>query len=203
MTEPSTPDSPVARADVSTATLPGERAGRAICVFCGAKTGLDPKWAQAARLVGAGIAARGWKLVYGGGRVGLMGVLADAALAAGGEVIGVIPQALLDREVGHLGLSRLEVVPDMAVRKVRMVELSDAFLALPGGLGTLDELFEVLTLRQTRYHAKPVALLNQDGYWDPLVAACRTMVDAGFVAAPDLDCLIVERELGRLLDSLA
>lgn len=177
--------------------------GRAVCVFCGAKTGHDPKWAAVARLVGAAIARRGWRLVYGGGRVGLMGVLADAALEAGGEAIGVIPQALLDREVGHKGLTRLEVVSDMAVRKVRMVELSDAFLALPGGLGTLDELFEVLTLRQTRYHAKPVAVLNQDGYWNSLIAACREMVAAGFVAPADLDCLIVEDQIERLLDAIA
>jgi len=175
----------------------------AICVFCGAKPGFDARWVAGARAVGRAIAARGWQLVYGGGRVGLMGELADAALAAGGEVVGVIPQALLAREVGHRGLTRLEVVPDMAVRKVRMVEISDAFVALPGGLGTLDELFEVLTLRQTRYHDKPVGLLNQAGYWAPLLAACRGMVDAGFVAAADLDCLQVDEDIERLLDAMA
>ncbi|MFP5411939.1 MAG: TIGR00730 family Rossman fold protein [Gammaproteobacteria bacterium] len=174
----------------------------AICVFCGAKPGFDPRWVEGARAVGRAIAARGWRLVYGGGRVGLMGELADAALAAGGEVVGIIPQALLAREVGHRGLTRLEVVPDMAVRKVRMVELSDAFLALPGGLGTLDELFEVLTLRQTRYHDKPMGLLNQAGYWDPLLGACRGMVEAGFVTAADLDCLEVDADIERLLDAL-
>jgi len=174
----------------------------AICVFCGAKPGFDPKWVAGARATGRAIAERGWRLVYGGGRVGLMGELADAALAAGGEVVGIIPQALLAREVGHRGLTRLEVVPDMAVRKVRMVEISDAFVALPGGLGTLDELFEVLTLRQTRYHDKPMGLLNQDDYWMPLLDACRRMVDAGFVAAPDLDCLKVDGRIDGLLDSL-
>ena len=177
-------------------------AGPAICVFCGAKPGFDPRWVEGARAVGRAIAARGWRLVYGGGRVGLMGELADAALAAGGEVVGIIPQALLAREVGHRGLTRLEVVPDMAVRKVRMVELSDAFLALPGGLGTLDELFEVLTLRQTRYHDKPMGLLNQGGYWDPLLGACRGMVEAGLVTAAALDCLEVDADIERLLDAL-
>ena len=175
---------------------------RSVCVFCGAKTGFDSRWAALARAVGGAIARRGWQLVYGGGRVGLMGELAEGALVAGGSVVGVIPQALLAREVGHLGLTRLEVVPDMAVRKVRMVEISDTFLALPGGLGTLDELFEVLTLRQTRYHDKPMGLLNQHDYWSPLLAACRGMVEAGFVAPADLDCLVVEREIEPLLDAL-
>ncbi|MFA7666537.1 MAG: TIGR00730 family Rossman fold protein [Burkholderiaceae bacterium] len=179
-----------------------ERQAPGLCVFCGARAGGDPRWAQGARSAGAAIAARGWRLVYGGGRVGLMGVLADAALAGGGDVVGVIPQALLAREVGHHGLARLEVVPDMAVRKVRMIELSDAFIALPGGLGTLDELFEVLTLRQTRYHAKPVGMLNQDGYWDRLLEACRGMVAAGFAAPADLDSLIVEDSVEALLDRI-
>jgi len=174
----------------------------AICVFCGAKPGFDPKWVEGARAAGTAIAARGWRLVYGGGRVGLMGVLADAALAAGGEVVGVIPEALLAREVGHRALSRLEVVPDMAVRKTRMVEISDAFVALPGGLGTLDELFEVLTLRQTRYHDKPIGLVDQDGFWQPLLAACRAMVGAGFVLPTDLDCLKTSADVGQLLDAL-
>lgn len=174
----------------------------AICVFCGAKPGFDPKWVHGARAAGAAIASRGWRLVYGGGRVGLMGVLADAALDAGGEVIGVIPEALLARELGHRALSRLEVVPDMAVRKTRMVEISDAFVALPGGLGTLDELFEVLTLRQTRYHDKPIGLVDQDGFWQPLLTACRAMVGAGFVLPSDLDCLTSSADIGQLLDSL-
>lgn len=174
----------------------------AVCVFCGARPGFDARWVEGARATGRAIAGRGWRLVYGGGRVGLMGVLADAALAAGGEVIGVIPQALLAREVGHRGLSRLEVVDDMAARKTRMVELSDAFIALPGGLGTLDELFEVLTLRQTRYHDKPVGLVNQDGYWEPLLLACHAMVEAGFVQQADLDCLKVAADIGQLLGAL-
>lgn len=177
-------------------------AGRSICVFCGAKPGFDPEWARLARACGGAIARRGWRLVYGGGRVGLMGEMADAALLAGGEVVGVIPEGLLSREVGHAGLTRLEVVPDMAVRKTRMVEMADAFVTLPGGLGTLDELFEVLTLRQTRYHRKPVGLLNARAYWDPLLRACTGMVEAGFVSTSDLDCLLVADDIETLLERL-
>ncbi|MFM7568829.1 MAG: TIGR00730 family Rossman fold protein [Betaproteobacteria bacterium] len=149
-----------------------------VCVFCGAKPGLDPIYAELARAAGRAIAERGWQMVYGGGRVGLMGVAADAALAAGGEVIGVIPEGMLVREQGHRSLTRLEVVPDMAVRKTRMIALSDAFLTLPGGLGTLDELFEVLTLRQVRFIDKPIALLNANGYFDRLLAMCEGFVQA-------------------------
>jgi hypothetical protein len=172
-------------------------------VFCGAKAGGDPRWGQAARAFGEAAARRGWALVYGGGRVGLMGALADGAIAAGGEVIGVIPTTLMERELAHRGLSRLEVVADMAVRKQRMIEISDAFAALPGGLGTLDELFEVLTLRQIGEHALPVALLNQDGYWDALLAACRGMVDAGFVSPHDLDAMQVGASIAAVFDGLA
>lgn len=165
-------------------------AGRlAVCVFCGARSGNDPRWVNGAYDFGRALAARGWALVYGGGNVGLMGALADGALAGGGEVIGVIPHKLLERELAHRGLSRLEVVDDMAERKTRMIALSDAFVALPGGLGTLDELFEVLTLAQIGYHRKPSALFNQDGYWDPLLRACQAMVGAGFVGETDLAAL--------------
>ena len=173
-----------------------------ICVFCGAKAGADPKYVQAARETGRAIASRGWGLVFGGGRVGLMAAVADAALAAGGEVIGVIPRALLARDPGHPGVTRLEIVSDMAVRKQRMIELSDAFVTLPGGLGTLDELFEVLTLRQIRQHAKPIALYNQDGYFDTLVAACREFVARGFVLPGDIDFLIDAPRIEVLLDRL-
>lgn len=176
---------------------------RALCVFCGARSGADPRWGLAARAFGAEVARRGWTLVYGGGRVGLMGALADGALAAGGEVVGIIPHSLMAREVGHGGLTRLEVVDDMAQRKIRMIAVSDAFVALPGGLGTLDELFEVLTLRQIGEHAKPVGLLDQHGYWQPLLAACRAIVDAGFARAGDVDDLIVHADAAALLDALA
>jgi len=175
---------------------------RRICVFCGARPGSDPKYLQAAREAGRAIAARGWGLVFGGGRVGMMAAVADAALAAGGEVIGVIPRALMSREPGHPGIARLEIVSDMGVRKQRMIELSDAFVALPGGLGTMDELFEVLTLRQIRYHAKPVGLYNQDGYFDTLLAACREFVAHGFVLPADLELLIDSPGIEPLLDRL-
>jgi len=173
-----------------------------ICVFCGAKSGADAKYVEAARETGRAIASRGWGVVFGGGRVGLMAALADAALAAGGEVIGVIPRALMAREPGHTGVSRLEIVVDMAVRKQRMIELADAFVTLPGGLGTLDELFEVLTLRQIGQHARPVGLYNLDGYFDTLLAACREFVARGFVLPGDIDFLVQEPRIEPLLDRL-
>ncbi|UCE31971.1 MAG: TIGR00730 family Rossman fold protein [Burkholderiales bacterium] len=156
----------------------------AICVFCGAKSGHGERFAEAARATGELAARNGWSLVYGGGHVGLMGELADGALAAGGEVIGVIPSRLQRAEVAHPGLARLEVVPDMAARKSRMIEISDAFAALPGGLGTLDELYEVLTLSQLAYHAKPMFLVNVDGFFDRLIAFARHQIDTGLIV-PD------------------
>ena len=176
---------------------------RTICVFCGAKPGNDPRYVSGAREIGREIARRGWRMVYGGGRVGLMGECADAALAAGAEVVGIIPDGMLAREQGHRGITRLEVVPDMSVRKQRMIQVSDAFVALPGGLGTLDELFEVLTLRQTGYHGKPLALYNQDGYFDPLIAACRAFVEAGFVLERDFACMQSAASPAAALDLLA
>lgn len=176
---------------------------RSIGVFCGAKRGHDPKYLQAAQAAGRTLAERGLTLVYGGGHVGMMGAVADGALAAGGQVIGVIPQRLVDREQGHRGITRLEVVPDMAVRKERLIELSDAFVCLPGGLGTLDELFEVLTLRQIGYHDKPTGLYDQDGYFQPLVAACQAFAQAGFVDRLEVDRLVVGENFDRLLDTLA
>lgn len=173
-----------------------------VCVFCGAKPGHDPAFADLARRVGRAIAERGWRMVYGGGRIGLMGIAANAALEGGAEVIGVIPEGMLAREQGHHGLTRLEVVADMAIRKTRMIALSDAFLTLPGGLGTLDELFEVLTLRQVRYLDKPVALLNADGYFDRLLSMCEGFVEAGFVAPGDLSNLVHDADLERLLNRL-
>lgn len=176
---------------------------RSLCVFCGARSGADPAWANEARAFGAAVAARGWRLVFGGGHVGLMGAVADGALDAGGEVVGVIPRSLMARELAHRRLTRLEVVDDMALRKTRMIALSDAFAALPGGLGTLDELFEVLTLRQIGEHRKPVALLDQAGYWQPLLAACDAMVAAGFVSARDRATLLSAGSIDGVLDALA
>jgi uncharacterized protein (TIGR00730 family) len=143
---------------------------KAICVFCGAKTGVDPIYREAAQTLGRTLAERGLTLVYGGGAVGLMGVVADAALAAGGKVIGIIPQSLQDAEVGHKGLTHLEVVDGMHARKARMSELADAFIALPGGLGTLEELFEVWTWGQLGYHAKPLGLLEVNNFYAPTSA---------------------------------
>lgn len=157
--------------------LPFRRVG----VYCGSNLGRDPAFARAAREFGALLATRGVGIVYGGGRVGLMGALADGALAAGGEVIGVIPEKLRDLEVAHGGLTRLEVVSGMHPRKLRMAELADAFIALPGGYGTLEELFEVTTWTQLEYHHKPVGLLDVGGYWSPLAAFLDQAVEAGFV----------------------
>jgi len=145
-------------------------AARAICVFCGSSPGADPLYAETAQAVGIEIARRGWTLVYGGGSVGLMGILADAALEAGGRVVGVIPRFLYEWEVGHDGLTELEIVETLTERKVRMGDLSDAFLSLPGGIGTMDELFEALSWAQLGLETKPNGLLNVNGYYDGLIA---------------------------------
>lgn len=174
----------------------------AVCVFCGARPGHEPRFVALARRAGAMLAASGATLVYGGGSVGMMGALADAALAEGGEVIGVIPSVLMNREVGHTGLTRLEVVADMQLRKQRMIELSDAFLTLPGGLGTLDELFEVLTLRQLGEHAKPIVAVGDGGYFDALAGVLRDFVGHGLASSRDVDALelfpTLEGALARL-----
>ena len=156
---------------------------KAVCVYCGSNAGGRPVYAQAARALGTRIAREGAALVYGGGNVGLMGIAADAALAAGGEVIGVIPQQLVDWEVAHRGVTRLEVVDSMHARKMRMFELSDAFVALPGGFGTLDEMFEMLTWRQLGLGNKPCAFLDVGGFWQPLMAMLDTMVRERFLHA--------------------
>ena len=174
----------------------------AVCVFCGARSGNDPRFLEIARRTGTLLAQAGATLVYGAGSVGMMGALADAALSAGGRVVGIIPQSLIDREVGHRGLTQLEIVDDMAIRKQRMIEVSDAFLTLPGGLGTLDELFEVLTLRQLGEHAKPVLLLDDQGYFGLLIETLRSMTANGLVAERDLGLLesfsTLEAALARL-----
>lgn len=152
-----------------------------LCVFCGSSPGRDPRHAEAARALGHLCARQGRTVVYGGGRVGLMGVLADAALAAGGRVIGVIPQALLDREVGHGGLTELHVVRSMHERKALMADLSEGFVALPGGIGTLDELFEIWTWAQLGLHDKPVGLLDVAGFYGCLVGHLDRVRDEGFL----------------------
>jgi len=151
-----------------------------VAIFTGSSPGPGTH-VRTATAFAAGLAARGVAIVYGGGRVGLMGVVADAALAAGGEVIGVIPGYLADREIAHRGLTRLEVVPNMHERKARMAELADAFIALPGGAGTLDEIFEAWTWGQLGLHAKPVALFDVDGFYEPLVQQLNVMVATGYL----------------------
>jgi uncharacterized protein (TIGR00730 family) len=156
---------------------------KAICVYCGSNAGAEPVYAERARALGARIAREGFTLVYGGGNVGLMGVVADAALAADGDVTGVIPQQLVDWEVAHRGVTRLEIVGSMHERKARMFDLADAFVALPGGFGTLDEMFEMLTWRQLGLGAKPCAFLDVDGFYAPLMAMLDRMVETRFLHA--------------------
>ena len=176
---------------------------KSLCVFCGSSSGNRPAYASLAAAAGALIARRGLTLVYGGGRVGLMGALADAALAAGGRVVGVIPQMLIDREVGHAGLSQLHVVRTMSERKLLMGDLADGFLALPGGIGTMDELFEAWTWTQLGLHRKPCALLNQDGYYDPLLAFLDRAVEQGFLQQRYRRALLVATDLETVLHRLA
>lgn len=175
---------------------------RRVCVFCGSSPGAGPDFTRAARELGAELAARRWGLVYGGARVGLMGALADAVLAGGGEAIGVIPASLVEREVAHEGLTALEVVDSLHQRKLRMAELADGFVALPGGMGTLDELFEVLTWAQLGLHAKPVGVVNVGGYFDSLLAHLDHTVERRFVRPEHRDLVLAEGEPAALLDAL-
>jgi uncharacterized protein (TIGR00730 family) len=171
-----------------------------ICVYCGSRKGAKPGYADAARALGTAIAERGHGLVYGGGDVGLMGVVADAVLAAGGPVVGVIPEALVQREVGHQRLTEQHVVPTMHLRKQMMAERSDAFIALPGGIGTLEELYEVWTWRQLGYHDKPIGLLNVDGYYDDLLRFMDRCVAEDFLDAAQRAVPCVDTDVARLLD---
>ena len=176
---------------------------RSICVFCGASSGNDPRYATAATAVGEGLARRGIQLVYGGGRLGLMGAVADGALAAGGRVVGVIPRGLVDRELAHTGVSELRVVETLHERKAVMAELSDAFIALPGGLGTLEELAEVLSWAQLDLHTKPIGLLDVGGYFAPFEAFLDHAVAEGFIAERHRRLLLVDDDLDRLLAAFA
>ena len=173
-----------------------------ICVYCGSRPGESGRYADAARAVGTEIGRRGWQLVYGGGRAGLMGVVADAALAAGAAVVGVIPQSLMARELGHTGLTELHVVETMHERKMMMAERSDAFLALPGGIGTFEELFEVWSWRQLGYHDKPLGLLNVAGYYDALLAFLQQSRAQGFMAQTQLDLLQIATDPLAMLQRL-
>jgi uncharacterized protein (TIGR00730 family) len=173
-----------------------------ICVFCGSSTGGRPAYAQAARELGAGLAGRGVGLVYGGGKVGLMGVLADAVLGHGGEVIGVIPQGLVDKELAHTGLTELRVVQSMHQRKALMAELSEAFVALPGGYGTLEEFCEMLTWSQLGLHRKPCGLLNVQGFYDPFLAQIDHAVSTRFIRPEHRSLLQAHAQPGPLLEQL-
>lgn len=159
---------------------------RSVCVYCGSSDFVADSYKEAARRTGEMLAARGHDIVYGGGRVGLMGIVADAGLAGGTRVVGIIPDHIKRFEVDHTGLSELIVVDSMHTRKRMMVERSDAFIILPGGIGTLDEMFEIITWRQLRLHDKPVIIVNVDGFWDPLVALMGHMTDTGFMRKPNL-----------------
>ncbi len=174
-----------------------------LAIYCGSATPADAAYIDSARAVGRGLAERGVGVVYGGGRLGLMGAVADAALAAGGEVIGVIPQALVDAEVAHRGLTRLHTVAGMHERKALFTQLADGFVTLPGGTGTMDELWEALSWAQLGYHAKPVGLLNVAGYYNPLIAFWEKMGEVGFVRAQHRGLLIVADLLDTLLERMA
>ncbi len=174
-----------------------------VCVFCGSSPGKRPQYAKAAQALGRALVARKWGLVFGGGRVGLMGIVADAVREAGGEVIGVIPKPLAIKELAHAGLSDLRVVPTMHDRKALMAELSDAFIAMPGGFGTLEEFCEVLTWAQLGLHRKPCALLNVSRYFDPLLKLFAHATDEGFVDPAHRVLVLSEREPERLLEIVA
>jgi uncharacterized protein (TIGR00730 family) len=172
---------------------------KSLCVYCGANAGVTPRYAIAARALARGLVEDNLALVYGGGKVGLMGVIADEVLRLGGDVTGVIPTALVDREVGHAGLTRQFVVKDMHERKAMMAELSDGFIAMPGGLGTLEELFEMLTWSQLGIHVKPIGLFNVDGYFDALVNFIEHAQGQGFVQPQHAALMMVESDVNALL----
>ncbi len=179
-----------------------------ICVFCGSNAGHEPRYRSAAEALGRPLAGRGAELVYGGGNVGLMGIVADACLDAGGTVTGVIPEALIGKEVAgravdHRGLTRLEIVDSMHTRKARMAELADGFIALPGGFGTFEEFCEILTWGQLGFHVKPMGLLNVNGFYDPLLALFDRAVADGFLRPENRTMALAASDIGHLLDAMA
>lgn len=173
---------------------------KTLCIYCGSSIGASPVYASAARAMAAEMARRKISLVYGGGNVGLMGVIADEMMKLGGDVTGVIPEALLDREIGHIGITRQLVVNDMHERKAMMAELSDGFIAMPGGIGTLEELFEALTWSQIGFHRKPVGLLNVQGFYDGLIVFIRHLVAEGFLKREQATLLIDAADPTSLLE---
>lgn len=172
---------------------------KSICIYCGSAVGTSPRYAQAARELAHGLVADNIALVYGGGNIGLMGVIASEVMRLGGEATGVIPQALMNKEIGHVGLTRLHIVKDMHERKALMAELSDGFIAMPGGVGTLEELFEVFTWLQLGLHDKPIGLLNVNGFYDGLIAFIQHQVTEGFLKANQAGFLMHEAQAPALL----
>ena len=175
---------------------------KSVCVYCGSRTGNDPAYLQAAQDLGTRIGAAGLRLVYGGASIGLMGAVADAVLAAGGTVLGVIPQALAQREVAHAGLTELRITDCMHTRKTAMADAASAFIALPGGIGTFEELFEIWTWAQLGIHHKPVGVLNVAGYYDPLLEFVDRATQAQFLTPAQRDLLLVDTDAQRLLERL-
>lgn len=175
---------------------------RYICVYCGSKAGTDPHYLQVASHMGQLMAEQGYGLVYGGGHVGLMGIIAEAVLAAGGRVIGVIPEAMVGRELAYKQVTHLEIVPSMHERKARMASLADAFIAMPGGYGTLEELFEIITWAQLGIHAKPIGILNVSGYFDALAAMIEHAVREGFIQADHRHFWTLRSDPEALLEAL-
>ena len=173
-----------------------------VCVYCGSKPGTDPAFTQAAIQVGTWIGQHGGQLVYGGGRNGLMGIVADATMAAGGRVIGVIPRALVEKEWAHTGCTELHVVESMHERKQMMAEKADAFVALPGGIGTFEEFYEVWTWRQLGYHNKPIGLLNVNHYYEPMLSFLKSVVQNEFMGEWQMDLIQSHDDLSVLLPSL-
>ena len=192
------------RAGSAPATTRKERSFlvKSVCVFCGSSEGMRPVYAKVAQTLGSAAAYRGMRLVYGGGKVGLMGLAADAVLAAGGEVVGVIPKALLEKEISHEGLTELRVVASMHERKTLMAELADGFVALPGGYGTLEEFMEVLSWAQLSIHEKPCALLNVGGFFEPLLHLFDRAVEEGFVHPDHRSLVLAGQEPENLLDAM-
>ncbi len=175
---------------------------RQVCVFCGSNVGTDPAYAHAAAELGREIVRRGWGLVYGGGSVGLMGVVADAVLAAGGEVTGVIPEMLATKELLHPRATKMHIAPTMHARKALMEELSDAFVALPGGYGTFEELLEIITWAQLGIHAKPIGLLNVAGFYDGLTGFFEHAIEHGFIKPKQRGLIVAAESPAELLDRL-
>ena len=176
---------------------------KSLCVYCGASNGVATVYIDAARAMAAALVAAGVALVYGGGSVGLMGVIADEVMRLGGDVTGVIPQALIDKEVGHAAVTRLHVVGNMHERKAMMAELSDGFIAMPGGIGTLEELFEMLTWSQLGFHDKPIGLLNVAGFYDQLINFTEHLITEGFLKRPHARLLLYESVPSSLLERFA